>query len=165
MDHDLMGLLESNLVIFSDLHKAGIMKQILIGLNYCHEKNFLHRDIKCSNILMNNQYVNELNNYLFFFLTSLLIILPLKSRGHVKIADFGLSRFYWPGENRPYTNGVITLWYRPPELLLGEIVYGPAIDVWSCGCILAELFLRKPLFQVLSFKLTTTNLLILCSRF
>lgn len=71
-------------------------------------------------------------------------------RGHVKIADFGLSRFYWPGENRPYTNGVITLWYRPPELLLGEIIYGPAVDVWSCGCILAELFLRKPLFQVYS---------------
>lgn len=64
MDHDLMGLLESNLVNFSDLHKAGIMKQILIGLNYCHEKNFLHRDIKCSNILMNNQYVNELETFL-----------------------------------------------------------------------------------------------------
>lgn len=122
MDHDLMGLLESNLVTFSDVHKAAVMKQLLIGLNYCHEKNFLHRDIKCSNILMNN-------------------------KGQVKIADFGLSRFYWPGEDRPYTNGVITLWYRPPELLLGEIIYGPAIDIWSCGCILAELFLKKPLFQ------------------
>ncbi|XP_065206551.1 cyclin-dependent kinase 12-like isoform X2 [Planococcus citri] len=122
MDHDLMGLLESNLVTFTDLHKASIMKQLLIGLSYCHEKNFLHRDIKCSNILMNN-------------------------KGQVKIADFGLSRFYWPGEDRPYTNSVITLWYRPPELLLGEIIYGPAIDIWSCGCILAELFLKKPIFQ------------------
>lgn len=42
---------------------------------------------------------------------------------------------------------MITLWYRPPELLLGEERYGPAIDVWSCGCILGELFLKKPLFQ------------------
>lgn len=48
---------------------------------------------------------------------------------------------------RPYTNKVITLWYRPPELLLGEERYGPAIDIWSCGCILGELFTRKPIFQ------------------
>ena len=43
---------------------------------------------------------------------------------------------------------MITLWYRPPELLLGEERYGPSIDVWSCGCILGELFAKKPLFQV-----------------
>lgn len=49
-------------------------------------------------------------------------------------------------EGRQYTNKVITLWYRPPELLLGEERYGPAIDVWSCGCILGELFKRKPMF-------------------
>ena len=55
MDHDLMGLLESNLVQFNELHRAAIMKQLLIGLNYCHEKHFLHRDIKCSNILINNR--------------------------------------------------------------------------------------------------------------
>ena len=51
-------------------------------------------------------------------------------------------------KQRPYTNKVITLWYRPPELLLGEERYGPAIDVWSCGCILGELFYKRPLFQV-----------------
>ena len=51
-------------------------------------------------------------------------------------------------KQRPYTNKVITLWYRPPELLLGEERYGTAIDVWSCGCILGELFFKKPLFQV-----------------
>ena len=54
-------------------------------------------------------------------------------------------------KQRPYTNKVITLWYRPPELLLGEERYGPAIDVWSCGCILGELFCKKPLFQVYYF--------------
>jgi len=122
MDHDLMGLLESGMVDFNEQHNASIMKQLLNGLNYCHKKNFLHRDIKCSNILMNN-------------------------KGQVKLGDFGLARLYSSNKERPYTNKVITLWYRPPELLLGEERYGPAIDVWSCGCILGELFQKRPLFQ------------------
>lgn len=68
-------------------------------------------------------------------------------RGEVKLADFGLARLYNADDrSRPYTNKVITLWYRPPELLLGEERYGPSIDVWSCGCILGELFLKRPLF-------------------
>lgn len=70
----------------------------------------------------------------------------------MKLADFGLARLYNAEDRqRPYTNKVITLWYRPPELLLGEERYGPAIDIWSCGCILGELFLKKPLFQVSHF--------------
>lgn len=67
--------------------------------------------------------------------------------GQIKLADFGLARLYNSEESRPYTNKVITLWYRPPELLLGEERYTPAIDVWSCGCILGELFTKKPIFQ------------------
>lgn len=66
----------------------------------------------------------------------------------MKLADFGLSRLYNAGDRqRPYTNNVISLSCRPPELLLGEERYGPSIDVWSCGCILAELFLKRALFQ------------------
>ncbi|KAG8572552.1 hypothetical protein GDO81_012086 [Engystomops pustulosus] len=122
MDHDLMGLLESGLVHFNELHIKSFMRQLMEGLDYCHKKNFLHRDIKCSNILLNN-------------------------RGQIKLADFGLARLYSSEESRPYTNKVITLWYRPPELLLGEERYSPAIDVWSCGCILGELFTKKPIFQ------------------
>ncbi|NXX92265.1 CDK13 kinase, partial [Centropus bengalensis] len=122
MDHDLMGLLESGLVHFNESHIKSFMRQLMEGLAYCHKKNFLHRDIKCSNILLNN-------------------------RGQIKLADFGLARLYNSEESRPYTNKVITLWYRPPELLLGEERYTPAIDVWSCGCILGELFTKKPIFQ------------------
>lgn len=74
MDHDLMGLLESGMVDFNELNNASIMKQLLDGLNYCHSKNFLHRDIKCSNILMNNkcvdiyQYINRAINKFRFSL-------------------------------------------------------------------------------------------------
>ncbi|KAM9303856.1 cyclin-dependent kinase 13 isoform 3-T5 [Morus bassanus] len=69
MDHDLMGLLESGLVHFNENHIKSFMRQLMEGLAYCHKKNFLHRDIKCSNILLNN-------------------------RGQIKLADFGLARLY-----------------------------------------------------------------------
>ncbi len=108
-DHDLFGLLDSGLVQLNLDHIASFMHQLMSGLAYCHSHKFLHRDIKCSNILLNNN-------------------------GKIKLADFGLARWYNADDkDRPYTNKVITLWYRPPELLLGEERYGPAIDIWSCG--------------------------------
>lgn len=123
MDHDLMGLLDSGFVNLREEHIASFMKQLLEGLKYCHNKNFLHRDIKCSNILLNN-------------------------KGQIKLGDLGLARYYHADDkDRLYTNKVITLWYRPPELLLGEERYGPSIDMWSLGCILGELFTKKPIFQ------------------
>ncbi|VDM71588.1 unnamed protein product [Strongylus vulgaris] len=121
VDHDLMGLLEaSHLINFHNDQIRSLFKQLILvrlllkwidqhyGLDYCHSAGFLHRDIKCSNILLNN-------------------------RGELKIADFGLARYYSSDQERLYTNRVITLWYRPPELLLGDEHYGPAIDVWSIG--------------------------------
>ena len=96
------------------------MKQLLCGLAHCHDRGVLHRDIKGSNLLVGND-------------------------GILRIADFGLSKFYIPGQRMPLTTRVVTLWYRPPELLLGATEYDASIDLWSAGCILAELFARKPI--------------------
>ncbi|KAI6220673.1 hypothetical protein M3Y99_01594900 [Aphelenchoides fujianensis] len=122
VDHDLNGLLESPMVEFTELQVASIFKQLLLALQHCHEKDLLHRDLKCANILISN-------------------------KGELKLADFGLARIYDKTKERLYTNRVITLWYRPPELLLGIEKYGPAIDIWSAGCILGELFTKRPIFQ------------------
>jgi len=67
----------------------------------------------------------------------------VNERGILKLADFGLARPVISGECTPT---VITLWYRPPELLLGSTKYTAAVDLWSVGCLLAELILKKPLF-------------------
>lgn len=71
--------------------------------------------------------------------------LLLCSSGHLQLADFGLARRLsdLPAD---LTNRVITLWYRPPELLLGATRYGPSVDCWGVGCIFAELIIGKPLF-------------------
>eukprot|EP00039_Didymoeca_costata_P010635 m.143759 g.143759 ORF g.143759 m.143759 type:complete len:803 (-) comp14905_c0_seq3:2834-5242(-) len=122
MQHDLTGILEGGLVKLTSQNIRGLMRSLVEGLLYCHGKNMLHRDIKASNLLLN-------------------------SNGQLKIADFGLARRYDADEERAYTNRVITLWYRPPELLLGNEKYGPEVDVWSSGCILGELFSKKPIFR------------------
>lgn len=110
VDHDLNGLLESGLVEFTQDQTASLFKQLLLALQHCHSKDLLHRDLKCANILINN-------------------------KGELKLGDLGLARIYSKNSDRLYTNRVITLWYRPPELLLGEEKYGPAIDIWSAGFV------------------------------
>ena len=92
--------------------------QLLSGLHYCHLNNILHRDLKLSNLLVSNN-------------------------GVVKIADFGLAR-RWVDKAVPLTSTVITQWYRPPELLLQCRDYGTKADMWSVGCILAELLIGGP---------------------
>ncbi|KAG5651357.1 hypothetical protein H0H81_008974 [Sphagnurus paluster] len=122
MDHDLTGVLSQTQFNFTDAHLKSLCHQMLAGLAYLHHKGVIHRDIKGSNILINN-------------------------KGELKLADFGLARFYQKRRRTDYTNRVITLWYRPPELLFGATVYGPEVDMWSAGCIMLELFTKKPVFQ------------------
>ena len=100
------------------------MQQLLDGLFFIHYNKILHRDMKAANIL-------------------------ITKTGTLKLADFGLARAYSISKGAPnrYTNRVVTLWYRPPELLLGERDYGPAIDMWGAGCIMAEMWTRCPIMQ------------------
>ncbi|KAH7929482.1 Pkinase-domain-containing protein [Leucogyrophana mollusca] len=122
MDHDLTGVLSQTQFSFSEANLKSLCSQMLAGLAYLHHKGVIHRDIKGSNILINN-------------------------RGELKLGDFGLARFYHKRRRADYTNRVITLWYRPPELLFGATVYGPEVDMWSAGCIMLELYTKKPIFQ------------------
>jgi len=71
--------------------------------------------------------------------------LLIDKSGILKIADFGLARAFCV-PLRPYTHEVVTLWYRPPEILLGSTGYSTPVDIWSTGCIFAELLTKKPLF-------------------
>ena len=71
----------------------------------------------------------------------------VSNEGILKIADFGLARAFNFPADRTYTQDVVTLWYRSPELLLGENRYDLGVDMWSIGCILAEFLTRKPLFM------------------
>ncbi|KAG2330262.1 hypothetical protein Bca4012_020135 [Brassica carinata] len=120
MEHDLSGLSLRPGVRFTEPQIKCYMKQLLSGLEHCHGRGILHRDIKGSNLLVNND-------------------------GVLKIGDFGLASFYHPDQDEPLTSRVVTLWYRAPELLLGATEYGAGIDLWSVGCILTELFLGKPI--------------------
>lgn len=140
LEHDLTGLMKSvdGAKMFKEdingLIIKGIMYQLLLGLNYLHEEaGVVHRDMKGSNILIDKY-------------------------GRVKLADFGLARSVFGSSYDGsivrstkiipiMTNRVITLWYRPPEVLLGADNYGPEVDVWGLGCIFAELFLGKAAFS------------------
>jgi CTD kinase subunit alpha len=108
LNHDLTGVLSQPQYVFTPSNLKSFVHQMLAGLSYLHAKGVLHRDMKGSNILIG-------------------------SRGELKLADFGLARFYSKRRKGDYTNRVITLWYRPPELLLGATEYGAEVDMWSAG--------------------------------
>jgi cyclin-dependent kinase len=97
-----------------------LMYQLLEGIAYCHEHRVLHRDLKPQNLLMNK-------------------------KGDLKLGDFGLARAFGVPV-RSYSNEVVTLWYRAPDVLMGSRQYSTSIDLWSLGCIMAEMATGRPLF-------------------
>jgi negative regulator of PHO system len=96
------------------------MYQLLKGIAFCHDNRVLHRDLKPQNLLINK-------------------------RGELKLGDFGLARAFGIPVNT-FSNEVVTLWYRAPDVLLGSRTYSTTIDIWSAGCIMAEMYTGRPLF-------------------
>jgi len=117
LEYDLTGVLETPEIRLTADHVKSWTRQLLEGTHYMHQNKVIHRDLKASNLLINRH-------------------------GELKIADWGLARS-WNSDMKRLTNKVITLWYRPPELLLGMIDYSTKVDMWSVGCVVAEMFRRS----------------------
>lgn len=122
LEHDLKSILEDMPQPFLASEVKTLLSQLASGVAYLHAHWILHRDLKTSNLLLNN-------------------------RGTLKIADFGMARYMGDPAPQKLTQLVVTLWYRAPELLLGANKYGDAVDMWSVGCIFGELLTREPLLQ------------------
>ena len=120
MDHDLKRFLDINNGPLSPELVKSYLFQILIAINFCHSKRILHRDLKPQNLLIDKD-------------------------GIIKVADFGLARSFGV-PIKTLTHEILTLWYRAPEILLGQKEYSTPVDMWSIGLIFYEMAHRKPLF-------------------
>jgi len=120
IDYDLKKFLQSFEKGIDIKVVKSLLYQLVRGIAHCHQMRVLHRDLKPQNLLVSKE-------------------------GILKLADFGLARaFGIPVKN--YTNEVVTLWYRAPDILLGSKNYSTSIDIWSIGCIFVEMMNLKPLF-------------------
>jgi len=119
LDQDLKKYMDSVTKLQPNLIKS-YMYQLLKGIEWCHAHRVLHRDLKPQNLLIDRN-------------------------GWLKLADFGLARAFGVPV-RQYTHEVVTLWYRAPEILLGSTCYSTPVDIWSIGCIFAEMLTKRPLF-------------------
>lgn len=130
-NHVVLDLYYENVLVHSNVFfLQSYLQQLLQGISYCHESLVLHRDLKPQNLLIDTE-------------------------GYIKLADFGLARSFGMPV-RAYTHEVVTLWYRAPEILLGTKLYSMAVDVWSLGCIFAEMV-------CIQFCLFFTMKIFLCS--
>lgn len=121
MDQDVKKMMDRRATPLVGRKLKCLTYQLIDALHVCHAKRIVHRDLKPQNLLVS------------------------RDESTIKVADFGLSRAFQI-MLRTYTHEVVTLWYRAPEILLGENHYRPAVDIWSVGCIMAELATRMPLF-------------------
>ncbi|WVZ23227.1 hypothetical protein V8G54_001771 [Vigna mungo] len=122
LDLDLKKHMDSSPEFAKDLRQVKMfLYQILCGIAYCHSHRVLHRDLKPQNLLID------------------------RSTNSLKLADFGLARAFGIPV-RTFTHEVVTLWYRAPEILLGSPRYSTPVDIWSVGCIFAEMVNQRPLF-------------------
>lgn len=119
LDQDLKRYMDSVKVLRPALIKS-YLYQLVNGIEFCHGRRVLHRDLKPQNLLIDKT-------------------------GKLKLADFGLARAFGIPV-RHYTHEVVTLWYRAPEILLGARKYSTPVDMWSIGCIFAEMVMKSPLF-------------------
>mmetsp|Transcript_2644 Transcript_2644/g.4829 ORF Transcript_2644/g.4829 Transcript_2644/m.4829 type:complete len:253 (+) Transcript_2644:193-951(+) len=122
LENDLKACMDMSKTPFSIAEVKRLMLQLLGAIDHMHQRWYIHRDLKTSNLLYSNK------------------------EKKLAVCDFGLARKYG-SPLKPYTFEVVTLWYRCPELLLGKRTYSTEVDMWSIGCIFAELLLRKPLFM------------------
>ncbi|CDS36905.1 cyclin dependent kinase 1 [Echinococcus multilocularis] len=120
VDHTLLNELEQNPKGLKRSQVVEFTWQLLQAVNFCHERNFIHRDVKPENILIT------------------------KTR-QLKLCDFGFARTL-TGPDDKYTDYVATRWYRAPELLVGDTQYGPPVDIWAIGCVVAEMLTGSPLW-------------------
>lgn len=121
VDHELQGCMQRMRQPFTVSEAKRLMLRLLQGVSYLHDNYVMHRDLKPTNLLLNNN-------------------------GELKICDFGLSRLY-ASPLKPYTPWIVALRYKAPELLLGMKVYTTAVDMWSIGCLMAEVLSNRPLFN------------------
>lgn len=118
-EHDLATIVKKIKNPFTESEIKTLIHQLLSAVQYLHKtKRIIHRDIKLSNLLYNNQ-------------------------GQLKLADFGLARSF--DDNEILTQNVVTLWYRAPEILLGSKTYTTAVDIWAIGCTFGEFLTQRPL--------------------
>lgn len=120
LERDLKSYMDDCGGILSMTNVRLFLFQLLRGLDYCHTRKVLHRDLKPQNLLINE-------------------------KGELKLADFGLARAK-SVPTKTYSNEVVTLWYRPPDVLLGSTVYNMSIDMWGVGCIFFEMATGRPMF-------------------